>query len=230
MGLDAAQSTWVLFVDADEILPPEFALHVRSMISAAEAGNIVAYRLRYTNLAFGRTLHSTLVGSAKYSLMLASATRFPHTGRAHVPPQFDGQVSDAPNTVPDILHLNFRGAEQTVEKTMRYARDMDGEPSLLTPTGLIRELARATIFGGVWKDGYAGVAVATSAVVGWWYAAFLRAERAGVLGEELPPREVRRLRMVSRWHAAGVLVRDGLRSVFRSRKSGNSKSSSESSR
>ncbi|NNC11869.1 glycosyltransferase [Planctomonas sp. JC2975] len=214
-GLDAAGTSWVMFVDADEILPPGFSAHVRRMIASADSDGTVAYRLPYANVAFGRPLHSTLVGSAKYSLMSRSGVRFPTPGRAHVPPDFDGPVKDAPPSVPQILHLNFRGAEQTVEKTLRYSPDVAGESSLLTPTGLIRALLRATVFSRVWADGYAGVAVATATVFGRWYAALLRAERAGILGDDLPARELRRLSSASRWQEAAIRSRETVRSVTR---------------
>ncbi|MHA7985501.1 glycosyltransferase [Rathayibacter sp. CAU 1779] len=211
-GLDAVGTSWVLFVDADEILPPGFSEHVRRMIASAASDGTVAYRLPYANVAFGRQLHSTLVGSAKYSLLSRSGTHYPALGRAHVPPDFDGPIKDAPASVPQILHLNFRGAEQTVEKTLRYSPDVAGEPSLLTPTGLIRALLRATVFSPVWADGYAGVAVATATVFGRWYAAFLKAERSGILADDLPARELRRVATVSRWQKAAIRSRDLARS------------------
>jgi hypothetical protein len=207
LGLDAVQSDWVLFVDADEILPTDFADHVRSLITTADAEGIVAYRLRYANVAFGRTLRHTLVGSAKYSLMRRVATRFPSPGRAHIPPEFDGPQRDAPPSVPPILHLNFRTASQMTEKTLRYAADAEGDLALLRPLGLLRELLRAIVFSGSWQDGYAGTAVTTSAVMGRWYAALLAAERRQMLGAPLPAAERRALGALRRAHQAVMRAR-----------------------
>lgn len=211
LGLDHATGEWVLFVDADEILPPRFADRVREIVDAAAEDGTVAFRLRYTNVAFGRTLQHTLVGSAKYSLMRRDAARYPHPGRAHQPPLFDGPKRDAPSLVPPILHLNFRTVEQMTEKTMRYAETAAGEPDLLKPTGLLRALMRATVFSGSWRDGYAGVAVSTSAIVGRWYAALLALEREGELTGDLPPREQRYLRTLGHVQAWAVRWRRRLR-------------------
>jgi hypothetical protein len=217
LGLDNATSDWVLFVDADEILPAGFAEQVRGMITAAGQDGTVGYRLRYSNVAFGRTLRHTLVGSAKFSLMRRDATRFPQPGRAHIPPEFDGPTRDAPATVASILHLNFRGAEQMTEKTMRYAKDSRGDLALLKPTGLARELIRSTIFNGSWRDGYAGAAVSTSLVFGRWYGALLAAEREGTLDSDLPRDEQRRLTAMSRTQATLTRWRDGVRGLLHGR-------------
>lgn len=212
LGLDATGCDWVLFVDADEILPVGFDVHVRSMITADE--QIVAYRLRYANVAFGRVLRHTLVGSAKYSLMRRDSSHFPHPGQAHIPPDFDGPVRDAPLDVPLILHMNFREVAQMTEKTLRYAADARGDAALLQPLALLRELMRASIFSGSWRDGYAGVAVSTSAVFGRWYSAALTAEREHRLTGDLPPRERIRLSVASRVQRLVVAVRRRGRAVL----------------
>lgn len=218
LGLDAAQSDWVLFIDADEILPARFADHVRGMIASAERDGTVAFRLRYTNVAFGRELQHTLTGSAKFSLMKRRAAFYAHPRRAHRPPRFDGPVREAPPTTPPILHLNFRGVEQTVEKTLRYAPDLPADDKLLKPTGLLRELLRATVFSGTWRDGYAGTAVATSWVVGRWYGALLAAEQRELLTSDLPPAELRRVTALTRAHDASIRLRDGFRRILRRRR------------
>lgn len=207
-GLDVATSDWVLFVDADEILPPGFSGHLRRIIAAGTDAGIVAFRLRYSNVAFGRTLQHTLVGSAKYSLMRTDSARFPSPGIAHVPPVFSGPVSDAPSEVPPILHLSFRTAGQLTEKALRYADASRGDLDLLRPTRLVREVLRHTVFGGTWRDGYAGSVVSTSIVFGRWYEALLTAERKGLLDTQLPPREQRRLLAASRAHAVVTRTRD----------------------
>lgn len=194
LGLDGATSEWVLFVDADEILPPGFSAHIRSLIESDASEGIVAFRLRYDNAAFDRQLRHTLVGSAKYSLLRRSSAHYPVTGRVHQPPVFDGAVRDAPASVPSIRHLNFRTIDQTIEKTLRYSRSLPDEPQLLRPTGLVRELLRQTVFSGAWRDGTAGVVVATSIVFGRWHSALLHAERRGALTSDLPAAEQRRLR------------------------------------
>lgn len=215
LGLDAAQSDWVLFIDADEILPARFADHVRAMIASAERDGTVAFRLRYTNVAFDRELQHTLMGSAKFSLMRRRAAYYAHPRRAHRPPQFDGPVRDAPPTTPPILHLNFRSVEQMVEKTLRYAPDLPADDKLLKPTGLVRELLRETVFSGTWRDGYAGTAVATSSVVGRWYGALLAAQQRELLTSDHPPAELRRVAALTRAHAASIRLRDGFGRILR---------------
>lgn len=218
LGLDAAQSDWVLFVDADEILPRGFSDQVRSLIASAERDGTVAFRLRYSNVAFGRTLQHTLRGSAKFSLMLKRAAFYDYPRRAHRPPQFDGPVRDAPPTTPSILHLNFRTVEQMVEKTLRYASDGPADDNLLKPTGLLRELLRATVFSGTWRDGYAGTAVATASVVGRWYSALLAAQQRELLTSDLPAAELRRVTALTRAHDAWIRLRDDFRRILRGRR------------
>jgi hypothetical protein len=214
-GLDAATTDWVLFVDADEILPPGFAEHVRRMTESDETDQTVAYRLRYSNVAFDRVLRHTLVGSAKYSLMRRGFAHYESPARAHIPPVFDGLVRDAPQEVPPVLHLNFRSAAQMTEKTLRYAADHEGEIDLLRPSRLLRELLRASVFSGSWADGYAGSAVATSSIFGRWYGALLTADQSGLLKQDLPESETRRLRSLSRLQKTLLGLRDRLRGIGR---------------
>lgn len=212
-GLDAATATWVLFVDADERLPEDFAALARDFLRHVDG--VSAVRLRYRNVAFGVELRHTLAGMRKTALLERSSTTFPPVGRAHVPPIVVGRVVDAPAEVPPILHLNFRTMDQTAEKYLRYAHDLQAPAILATPLGALRALARATVFSGTWRDGRAGFAVSFLDAVGFVYAALLDAERRGDLAAPFDQRTSRTLRLFTGVYRALTASRARVRAVCR---------------
>lgn len=213
LGIDAARSEWVLFVDADEHLPADFATELRGVIRTRP--EVVAWRIGYVNVAFGRRLDHVLQGSAKFSLVRCDRTRYPAEGRAHVPPDFDGPTADAMTLVSRILHLNFRSPAQTVEKALRYAPDVQASRALLTPGGLLVAGTRRLILTGAWRDGIAGCAVVTAGLFGDWYAALLAAEREDLLDADTPARQQRALGAVVGAHHVAIAVRDRVRRLAR---------------
>lgn len=175
-AIDAVDTEWVLFVDADEHVPPGW----RASLALADIPpEIAGVRLRYDNVGFGVPLAYTLKGSAKYALLRSDLTHY-EDGRAHTPPRFTGPVIDAPPSVPSILHLNFRDVRQSVEKTLRYAdSDPRGVELFANPLQFAREVVRDVVAGGAWRDGRAGVTVVTMSAFGRFYAAALEWERRG---------------------------------------------------
>lgn len=217
LGLDAATSDWVLFVDADELLPPGYRATLQPVLDGP--ADVVAVRLPYDNEAFGRPLWFSLQGSAKFALLRRGRARYAEPALAHVPPQLDGRGIDAPATVPAIAHLNFRTVEQTTEKVLRYAANHpDRFPVIDGPVALLRELVRSTVFSGVWRDGRAGFAVASLHTFGQLYASLLRQERAGELAADLPAAQTRRLRVATAAQRGLVQARDGAARVVRGRR------------
>lgn len=210
VALDAVTTDWVLFVDADEILPVGF----RGLLDRAinEEPAAVAMRLRYDNYAFGYRLSHTLKGSAKYSLLRRGKVRYSDRHPVHVPPDFQGAVVDAPGFMPAIEHLNFRDTDQSLEKVLRYSEHMRSADDRLirSPWALIRELIRVTIFGGAWRDGRAGVFVVTANVFGRYYAQAKSWESEGFPDLAWSPRERRTLSVVERAQRLLVLVRDAV--------------------
>lgn len=208
-GLDAATGDWVLFVDADEHLPAGFRATLHPLIDDPELAGV---RLRYDNSAFGRMLRHSLQGSAKYALLRRGRARYAEPALAHVPPVFDGPVADAPDSVPPIAHLNFRGIAQTQEKVLRYAANHpDRLARIDDPVSLLRELARTTVFSGAWRDGRAGFAVAALHTFGQLSGSLIAAERDGSLRTDLPPRRTRVLAAAEFAQHALVSTRDALR-------------------
>ena len=208
-ALDALDTDWVLFVDADEHLPTGYRATLDPVI--ADPG-IAGVRLRYDNVAFGRLLRHSLQGSAKYALVHRTRTRYSATVPAHRPPEFDGPAIDAPATVPPILHLNFRSIDQTQEKVLRYAASRaDTTVRIDDPIALLREFARTTVFSGVWRDGRAGFAVAALHTVGQLSGSLIAAEHDGTLLADLPRRRTRLLGAIESTQRAAVRTRDALR-------------------
>lgn len=208
-GMAAATTDWVLFVDADEHLPAGFRDTLHPLIDDADLAGV---RLFYDNSAFGRMLRHSLQGSAKYALLRRGRAHYREPALAHVPPVFDGPVADAPGSVPPIAHLNFRGIAQTQEKLLRYAANHPGQRARIDdPIALLRELVRATVFSGAWRDGRAGFAVAALHTFGQLSGSLIAAERDGSLLDDLPPRRTRALALAERAQRALVSARDTLR-------------------
>ena len=214
LGLDAATSEWVLFVDADEHVPAGYRAALAPVLDGAD--DLAGVRVRYDNVAFGRMLAHSLQGSAKYALLRRGRARYAEPALAHVPPVLDGRAVDAPGSVPPIAHLNFRSVAQTTEKIVRYA---DNNPARFTrlddPVLLLRELLRSTVFSGAWRDGRAGFAVAALHTFGHLYGSLLEAERAGTLDRPLPRRTTGLLAAAEGAQRAVVGARDAVRGTAR---------------
>lgn len=189
LALDAVESEWTLFVDADELLPSGFRGSLRLHELPAEVAGV---RLRYTNVAFGVPLQHVLQGSAKYSLLRSDLARYEDVERAHLPPTFAGPVTNASESVPPIFHENFRSIEQSFEKTFRYARtNPHGAATFAGPLQLPKEIAR-DVLAGAWRDGRAGVVIVTLNAIARFYAASIDWERQG-FPDPGPTPQLRRL-------------------------------------
>ena len=193
LGLDAAQTQWVLFVDADERLPVGFRAVLQRAIGAV-GDDVVALRLRYDNIAFGRPLHHVLARAAKYSLVQADLVDFHGVTAAHSALNHHGPAADAPAFVPPVVHLGYRSVAQVTEKFLRYAQS---NPQTTRHAGrplhLAREVTRAVILDGAWRDGRAGVTVATLSAFSTYYSAALEWEARGYPDLGWPPRTRRLL-------------------------------------
>ena len=95
---------------------------------------------------------------------------------------------------------------------MRYAEGSAADPRVLEPWGFLRHAARLLLFSRVWRDGRAGVAVATTTLFGHWYAAALRAQEDGQLSDDLSASKRRALEAATSSQRAVVASRDALRS------------------
>lgn len=217
LGLAAATATWVLFVDADERLPAGFADRLRSLLSSVPS-DVAAVRLRYRNVAFGRPLRHTLTGMRKCALLDRVRTQYPEEARAHQEPAIDGTRIDAPDDIPPVLHLSFRTLDQSIEKYLRYAHDLEAPATLSSPIGALRAIARATIFGGTWRDGRAGFAVSFLDAVGFVYAALLESERRGELADPFDEHTSRPLALLTGAHKALTDARAKLRAMAAGRR------------
>lgn len=208
-ALDAAATNWVLLVDADEHLPEGFYELLADLVTGRP--ELAAVRLRYDNLAFGSHVPNALRGSAKYSLLRVAATHFSGSSHPHIPPRFDAPVADAPASVPAILHHNFRTVEQSLEKVLRYARNIPGEAALLDdPVAIPRLFLRDLVFSGVWRDGRAGLTLVTLNLIGRVYSAALAWEKAGYPDSGWNPRALRTARLLESTQRRLVRARDAI--------------------
>ena len=199
LALDAVETEWTLFVDADELVPAGF----RSTLRLDEIPHdVAAVNLRYTVVAFGRPLQHLLRDARKYSLLRTRLCHYAEPARAHQPPVFNGQAVDAPANVAPIAHMSFQSVRDVFEKTVRYARSNPDTPRLLTsPLALPRPILRDVIAGGAWRDGYTGIVLVVLYHAAQFYAAALAWEEDGYPETPWPPWTRRRL------EAAGWLHR-----------------------
>ncbi len=157
-ALDLARSDWVLFVDADERVPPALAAEVRSAVSGEAAGawiprrNIIAGQwVRWAGWWPDRQLRLLRCGHARYD----------ESALVHEVATLDGVAATLREP---LLHLNYETLAEFRAKQRRYAsleartlraqgtpiraRSMVGQP--------LREFRRRYVELGGYRQGWLG--------------------------------------------------------------------------
>lgn len=181
--LDASASEWVLFVDPDERLPNgwvEATRRVLESMAPSESGLWLAYR----EVAFGRPLQVTRFGAAKIALVRRDAARGLPKERAkpHAPLLIEGQVLQVNASIPLISHVGFTSVSSAISKLSRYAEN-DGIGAVAAegfgPLTCIKMLWGSVVMTGAYRDGSAGVAVASLSAIGDYLGLLQRWDRQG---------------------------------------------------
>lgn len=116
-ALDAVQSDWVFFVDADERVPPALAAEVRAVIAGPGPAGWWAPRHNYL---FGRlTLHAGWYPDYQLRLLKRDLARYDPDRHVHELVKVDGGEGYLKNP---LVHLNYATVAEFVVKQSAYAR------------------------------------------------------------------------------------------------------------
>jgi (heptosyl)LPS beta-1,4-glucosyltransferase len=117
-GLDLTTCDWLLFVDADERVPPALAHEIRQTI--AEPGETVGYWIPRRNVIAGEWVrHAGWWPDRQLRLLRRGHAHYDETRVVHELAILDGP--DDTLTEP-FLHLNYRSLDQFRAKQRRYAQ------------------------------------------------------------------------------------------------------------
>jgi len=160
-GLDLATGDWVLFVDADERVPPSLAREVRERVASAE--KIAGFWVPRRNVIAGEWVrHAGWWPDSQLRLLRRCSARYDESGVVHEVAALDGP---ADTLTEPLLHLNYATLSEFRAKQARYAlleartlwkRGIRPKPHslLLQP---LREFGRRTVELGGIRQGPLGV-------------------------------------------------------------------------
>ncbi|MCC6187869.1 MAG: glycosyltransferase family 2 protein [Anaerolineales bacterium] len=117
-ALEACQSEWVLFVDADERVTPALAAE----IELARAGPEPAWWIPRHNYIFGRlTLHAGWYPDYQLRLLRRALARYDPARPVHELALLDSDLAPGRLQAP-LIHLNYETIAEFVTKQRYYAR------------------------------------------------------------------------------------------------------------
>jgi glycosyltransferase involved in cell wall biosynthesis len=126
-ALELSRGDWVLFVDADERVPPELRDEVRRTISAPDGKH--AFWIPRHNLLLGRVVrHAGWFPDYQLRLLYRPASRFDPRRVVHEVAVIDGSVGYLKEA---LVHFNYASLGEFVRKQERYCR-LDAERWLMT--------------------------------------------------------------------------------------------------
>ena len=181
--LARASTEWILFLDPDERVPDGWLEAARGLVAAA-SDEVSAFWIGYREIAFGTPLAHTRQGAAKIALVRAAhaAGRNPERVMPHEPLLLSGRVAAVPAVLPLIDHVGYRSVSASIDKLARYATHAgvgSAAPEGVGPLTGIKMLWGGVVMSGAYKDGAAGVAVASMSAIGDYLGLLERWDRAG---------------------------------------------------
>ena len=170
VGVDAADGTWIVVLDADELVHPQLARELRRI---AEAGEVDVVRVPRKNIMLGRWMRYGMWWPnckprmfRKGALVISDRI---HMGLRPVP---GARVIELPwREEMALWHYSYHSLEDLVEKSDRYSSVEARQAGLkrtrrARPIGMVRAAARSLwdeyLRGGGYRDGTAGLAVAVT--------------------------------------------------------------------
>jgi (heptosyl)LPS beta-1,4-glucosyltransferase len=158
-ALEAVESQWVFFVDADERATPELAAEVRQAI---EDETKAGWWVPRHNYIFGRlTCHAGWFPDYQLRLLKRRRARYDPARKVHEVVVLDGQAGYLKNV---LIHYNYDNLSQFLERQHRYT---EYEARILYDQGIrprwrnfilqpLREFRRRYVSLQGWKDGFHG--------------------------------------------------------------------------
>lgn len=117
-ALALAQTDWILFVDADERIPPALALEVRQVI--ASGASHAGYWLPRRNIICGRWIqHAGWFPDRQLRLLRRGAAAYPTDLPVHEVADLSGSAGDLSEP---LVHLNYRSLTEFWSRQRRYGR------------------------------------------------------------------------------------------------------------
>ena len=186
-ALALATTRWVLFVDADERVPPALAQEIREALERAEPDDVAGFWIPRRNRICGRWMRGAgWWPDYQLRLLRRDAARFDPDGLVHEVPRLAGPTRRLRRP---LLHYNYDTLAEFVAKQRRYAtleayaRWRQGAPAPRL-RGLIgqpvREFWRRYVTLGGHRDGALGLLLA--AYLG--YAAWQRTRLLARLNQD----------------------------------------------
>jgi glycosyltransferase involved in cell wall biosynthesis len=117
-ALEACDSEWVLFVDADERVPPALAAEVQAVLAQPEP----AWWIPRHNYIFGRlTLHAGWYPDYQLRLLRRALARYDPSRPVHELALLESTLAPGRLASP-LIHLNYETVGEFVDKQRYYAR------------------------------------------------------------------------------------------------------------
>jgi len=193
VALDLATSEWVLFVDADERVPPSLAREVRDRLT--DAGDIAGFWIPRRNVIAGVWVrHAGWWPDRQLRLLRRASARYDEGGVVHEVAELDGPSGTLNEP---LLHLNYTTLAEFRAKQARYAileartlweRGVRARPRnlVLQP---IREFRRRTVELGGIRHGLFGLRLGLEMALASFltYRELLRLSRKNAAGPDHGP-------------------------------------------
>lgn len=216
--LSAAASDWLLFLDPDEILPADWLSVVRPQLARAPH-DVAGFRVAYQEVAFGRRLEFVRAVNMKLSLVRRdrAQARDPSTVRPHEQLRLSGSIADLAEAVPRVEHHGYRSVVDAISKLSRYATHggvgAELPSSDVGPLTPFKMLWGRVVMNRAWRDGSAGVAVASMSAIGDYLGLLRRWESCGYPDARVPRRDLWLLAAARELHVAQWSTRRRIRRI-----------------
>ena len=116
-AIDKATGSWVLLLDADEVVSPELAAEIQRLLAGEPGYN--AYRTPRLNLIFGRWIrHGGFYPDRKLRLFRKGSARLPEEMDVHETPKTTEATGELQH---DLLHYQYPTLAQYIEHMDRYS-------------------------------------------------------------------------------------------------------------
>ena len=197
LGVRAASSDWLLWLDTDEVPPGALDELLGPFLTDPDHA---AFWVPFLDVAFGHPVPVASSGAVKICLVRPTLAFWPPGAPAHTQPTINGSVGSLLDQISPFTHNSLRSVDQWLEKTARYAQsggatvgDVQGADPLLLP----KLLWRAYLGRRAWLDGTPGTASANLGAISDYLAHLKSWEAAGSPRVVLPTRQSRALALAS---------------------------------